>query len=286
MRRFLVAVTIVMALPVVTALLSQPAAAGGMRCDALREQHLQNPGDTMTAIASRLCDQPDSPSDYLSGMAKDLAMEVASALLHTGCTRHVVNNSGFTWAIIPNQSLMDDHMCGFGTDADNTLSPEARIQSLCTLTPGVSREIHYPKAKGKSDTEQIRILGYRGKIEEGLLTPEEDGIVFDQTFDIKPETVGQCWSIQHSGNTGNITVNDPAAGDISTCGYLSYPCDTTVPEPTAMEISDAAHAMCLLQTMNPNCHWGCVDGSIVADRQECDQHNGYNFNLDRLHNSH
>jgi hypothetical protein len=286
MRRVLVAIAIVMALPVLMALPSHSAAAGGIGCGAIREQHRQDPGDTMTTIAARLCDQPDSPNAYFAGIAKDLALEVASALLHTGCTRHIYNNSGFTWAIIPNQSLMDDHMCGYGTDADNTVSPEARVESLCTVTPGVSKEIRYPKAKGKDDTEQIRILGYRGKIAEAMLTPEENGIVFDQTFDIKPEEFGQCWSIQHSGNTGNIVVNDPAAGDIATCGYQSYKCDTPVPEPTATEISDAANAMCLLQAQNPNCHWGCVDGTIVTDRRQCDVHRGYVFNMDRLHNIH
>ena len=177
-------------------------------------------------------------------------------------------------------------MCGFGTDADTTISPEARVESLCTVTPGVSKEIHYPKPRGKNDTQQIRILGYRGKLEAGLVKPEENGIVFDQTFDIKPETTGQCWSIQHSGGTGNVTVNDPGAGDVATCGYLSYKCDTSVPEPTAMEISNAANAMCLQQARNPNCHWGCVDGTVVTDKRQCSAHSGYVFNLDRLHNSH
>jgi hypothetical protein len=30
--------------------------------------------------------------------------------------------------------------------------------------------------------------------------------------------------IEHNGNTGNIVVNDPAEGDIATCGKSDYPC--------------------------------------------------------------
>jgi hypothetical protein len=249
----------------------------GVGCGEIRKRNRADPTNVANAIAAAFCDQPANAA----GNAFQDAMEIVTAFVQSGCTRHLYNKSGFTWALIPNDTLLRRHMCGFGTDADDTLTAKARIESICTATPGRDIEIRFPAPEGGDDKQQIEILGYRGTLPGG--GGDVETLIFDQTFDIKAKAFGQCWTISHSGNTGDVVVNDPADGDIATCGFQSYKCSTTVPEPTLAELSEAAHQACLANVNNPNCHWVCIDGTVVTDTAQCSTHGGYGFRSDRLH---
>ena len=73
--------------------------------------------------------------------------------------------------------------------------------SYCTVPPGKVAELHY------SDLGAL-----------GTISIRSDGNVYPYTnFDFNSGSGVAC-NIHHHGNTGNIAVNEPAGGDVTTCG--------------------------------------------------------------------
>jgi hypothetical protein len=108
-------------------------------------------------------------------------------------TRHFYNNSRVAFKIEFN---------GPGGSCRDTQDPSR--SNPCTIAAGSSTDLYYgnwPRA-----TWSITIKSLDGNV----VYPEN-------TFQV----IG-C-KIIHSGNTGNIVVNDPADGDVATCG-TGYAC--------------------------------------------------------------
>lgn len=153
-----------------------------------------------------------------SGLVMALA-GLSSNLAFADCnTRHFSNHSDVTWILIMGEG---------GSCSDG---PTGNIP-VCVFKPGQYGEIHYKSTFAK-DVAGIVVpaaIAAATKNPGALanIKPPSSGkitIVSDDgqktypahTFDIHngPTT---C-DLAHSGNTGNVVLNDPAAGDIQTCG--------------------------------------------------------------------
>jgi hypothetical protein len=104
-------------------------------------------------------------------------------------TRHFYNNTKVTFVY----SIMPDGSCSVGPYTG----------PICFIPPGQSADLHYPDS-GTS-------IGV-ASVDGGEIYP---GTGF---------SVGGGCYIKHSGSTGNIVVNGPANGDVTTCGASNYPC--------------------------------------------------------------
>jgi hypothetical protein len=105
-------------------------------------------------------------------------------------TRHFYNysNVAFVFAILPSGS------CSIGRYTG----------PVCVIPPGQTADLHYPNGGGTT---------------VGIASADET------TYPGYSFNVEMTCYIDHGGNTGNIVVNDPAKGDVKTCG-TSYPCAT------------------------------------------------------------
>ena len=107
----------------------------------------------------------------------------------TACaTRHFYNYStvGFAYTIMPSGS------CSIGPYTG----------PVCVIPAGQTADLHYP-----DQSTNIAVVS----LDEGATFP------------------GAAFALQigcniNAGNTGNITMNSPAEGDITTCGKSGYPC--------------------------------------------------------------
>ena len=102
-------------------------------------------------------------------------------------TRHFYNNSDRSWGLSFQKST-----CSL---------PNGPNVSSCTVPPGGVAEIHYVNVIAGGDYMTMYGNGF---------------------FQFSVTTVS-C-HIDHQGNTGNVVLNDPANGDVTTCGRSSYPC--------------------------------------------------------------
>lgn len=110
-------------------------------------------------------------------------------------TRHFYNNSSVTFSF----SMMPDGSCSIG----------AYTGPVCIIPPGAAADIHYPDSGTYI----------------GVASVDKGGVYPGTRFSVGGGP-GACY-IQHSGNTGNIVVNGPANGDVTTCGAPDYPCQTS-----------------------------------------------------------
>ena len=102
------------------------------------------------------------------------------------CTRHFYNNSKYVWAVL----LSFPSHCGNSSIVSKT---------GCQVQPHQVVTLHYNSPA--AGPIFIRSLWY------------------SHAF----VTTVPC-RIQHNGGTGPVSVNDPANGDVSTCGIGSYHC--------------------------------------------------------------
>jgi hypothetical protein len=119
-----------------------------------------------------------------------------------GCnTRHFYNNSPVPFTV----SLDNAGKCSIGSSGQ---------QYACVVPPMEVADLHYASNYGDV---------YSGL---GMPTPTVTIQSNDEGRIYSPQRFGVygCY-IQHSGNTGNIVVNDPADGDVVTCGVGDYRCD-------------------------------------------------------------
>lgn len=104
-------------------------------------------------------------------------------------TRHFYNNSNVNFYV------------GFISSGSTCSLPNSPNVSYCTVPPGKVAELHY------SDLGAL-----------GTISIRSDGNVYPYTnFDFNSGSGVAC-NIHHHGNTGNIAVNEPAGGDVTTCG--------------------------------------------------------------------
>lgn len=208
----------------------------------LAEAHAADPGpgiakgisDTVDKMRSQ--DKTEGTGAAKGGAA--ISSGISGALFGSGCTRHFYNRSGFTWEVMPNETLRKAGMCA--------------LLDQCRITAGLTSEIRFPnwtKKQHPGDDDpgeaKIRIVGHLALQWDG-----RSGVVFDETYIVTPDDVG-CVTLVHRGSTGNVVLNDPAKGDIQTCGQLSYKCDTAIAEP---KITGEC----------PTCRVWCADGRAVT----------------------
>lgn len=105
-------------------------------------------------------------------------------------TRHFYNNSPVTFQLTTGNNTR----CSIGP---------LSMQQICQIPPGQTADIHYG-----SFFPNI-----------GVSTPGSP-IFPGDGYSVDPAS---C-RINHSGSTGNIVVNEPADGDVVTCGKPDYPC--------------------------------------------------------------
>jgi len=132
---------------------------------------------------------------------------LASGTAMANCgTRHLYNNTPVTFVLV----------MGDGTGSCSLNGP---MKSACEIPSGQVGEIHY------ADTLFSHIAGAiagapaasPGQIH---IMSEDGGKIFNQSFSVNGDN---CY-INHSGSTGKIAVNDPAKGDINTCGHGNWHC--------------------------------------------------------------
>lgn len=109
------------------------------------------------------------------------------------CTRHFYNNSDYWWAV----GLWDSGFCHIDGE------PANENANICMIPPHKVGVLDY-----------INTGGNAGAFPRILVAGVWRGGNFRNSFTLR--TPG-CY-INHSGNTGNIVVNDPADGDVVTCG--------------------------------------------------------------------
>ena len=103
-----------------------------------------------------------------------------------GCsTRHMYNHSDDTWTV----RLQGGNAACSAAGAASATS--------CNVPPGQVAELHYPGPGKASIFLQSNHPGSSAA-----------------TFTVDEQCV-----IAHSGNTGNVFLNDPASGDVQTCGH-------------------------------------------------------------------
>lgn len=108
-------------------------------------------------------------------------------------TRHFYNHSDTTWHII--------FYGNFGVGG-GTCRPEGGPDGhTCDIKPGTTAGLSYPDFGGWT----IRIMSSKYH--------------FDKTLGAQ----GGC-KIDHQGSTGDIAVNEPADGDVVTCGQGGWTC--------------------------------------------------------------
>lgn len=105
------------------------------------------------------------------------------------CARHFYNNSNRYWTVV----LLPPSSCGSQT-----------MGKGCVVKPFQTIDLHY---------NSPLITGTINVASPGLYN---GGFV----------TTVPC-RIEHHGSTGRIAVNDPANGDVSTCGSRSWSCGVT-----------------------------------------------------------
>ena len=125
----------------------------------------------------------------------------ASAQWNCG-TRHFYNNSSVPFILTMNEKV-------------GTCSYRSSNKRVCRIPAGAVGEIHYRDALAPSRNPRQQMTG-------PLMTvrSRDGGKIYNKQFSVDPK---KCY-INHDGNTGNIVVNDPANGDIVTCGGSSYTC--------------------------------------------------------------
>jgi len=107
-------------------------------------------------------------------------------------TRHFYNNSNMNWWL-----HLDRGTCSL---------PNGPNVSDCVVPPGSVAEIHYANPIGGGDG--ISMGGYA--------LPSSSG------FDVN--SVSCHIDHPNQGNTGNVALNDPATGDVNTCGRGGWVC--------------------------------------------------------------
>ncbi len=105
-------------------------------------------------------------------------------------TRHFYNHSD--WVVTVNLDSGKGSTCS----GDFPNSPNVPI---CEIPPGGHADLHYS--------------GWGGTI---IITSDSGRISGQYSID----TFGAC-DLSHDGNTGNLVLNDPADGDVQTCGRRS-----------------------------------------------------------------
>lgn len=115
-------------------------------------------------------------------------------------TRHFYNYSNVVFKI----SFLHTGKGG-GTSIGSCSIGDLNKALACTIPPGQAADLHYANFPDRTTAVAIESL--------------DSGVIYPiKTFNVD----GGCY-ISHSGNTGNIVVNDPADGDVATCG-TSYAC--------------------------------------------------------------
>ena len=130
-----------------------------------------------------------------------LALALPDAAWAQNCgTRHFYNNSNVPFYLSLNSTT-------------GTCSYNSRNQQRCTIPAGKVGEIHYKDhfAPSRKPLPMMAALTVRSG---------DGGKIYNKSFSVDTK---KCY-ISHNGNTGNIVVNDPANGDIVTCGSSAYAC--------------------------------------------------------------
>lgn len=110
------------------------------------------------------------------------------------CVRHFYNKSDVAWSVT-------------FSGRQGCILPGRGGQSYCTIPPGQTATLVY---EGFSGSIAISSVYYSA--------------TFTLSADCGPNMRCTVCYIEHSGNTGRIVVNDPAEGDVVTCGGQGYPC--------------------------------------------------------------
>jgi hypothetical protein len=129
------------------------------------------------------------------GAVMAASIGLAGAARADCATRHFYNNTNAVFEIA---------MGGPGTCSTGS----GPMQAHCFVPPSGSAELHYPN--GITSTAAFAIRS------------DDGGLVFPLRAYPVSVSPGRCY-INHDGNTGNIVVNEPADGDVTTCGK-GYAC--------------------------------------------------------------
>lgn len=114
------------------------------------------------------------------------------------CTRHFYNKSDSYWSV----GLINSGWCHVDGDSSK------QNGNVCMIPPHRAAVLDYSNSNANYSVIKVLIAG------------SWPGGHFAQDFNLKPES---C-KIAHNGSTGNVVLNDPADGDVVTCGRDSYPC--------------------------------------------------------------
>jgi hypothetical protein len=129
---------------------------------------------------------------FMGAVAAVSIITTASAAFADCPTRHFYNNSNVDWTI------------AMSATAGSCDQPGGNGQTICVAKPGQTLALHYRNGGGDAQ---------RMTIKSSLFQENTYRVLFPDT---------NC-RISHGGSSGNIVLNGPAAGDVTTCGK-DYAC--------------------------------------------------------------
>ena len=118
-------------------------------------------------------------------------------------TRHFYNNSDVNWILT----------MGNGTGSCS-IGPKTGRQ--CVIPARTSADIHYADTLAATVVETLSSSTQKAPNGEVLITSDDGGKIYAEgSFRVEK---GVSCHLAHNGSTGNVVLNDPADGDIVTCG--------------------------------------------------------------------
>lgn len=129
-------------------------------------------------------------------------------------TRHFYNHSNMPWTIVMGK---DAGACSYG-NSGNVL--------MCTIPPRQTGEIHYASTffyqALNAVTKGLAAVNGGPSVQNVpagnvMIVSGDNGKVYPAHYFEIQNGPTKCY-LKHSGNTGNVVLNDPADGDIATCG--------------------------------------------------------------------
>lgn len=125
---------------------------------------------------------------------------MSSERAQAGCTRHFYNKSNTWWIVaMPLTGSCKVNRGACVAPPDERWICDTSQRTVCGVAPGETAQLNY------NDQGDVIIM--------------TRGTGFNQSFPAN----GSCY-LSHNGSTGNVALNDPANGDIVTCGGPGYPC--------------------------------------------------------------
>jgi hypothetical protein len=177
---------------------------GLMTAEQWQRKRMRSLNSSMSGLVSQLGGRDDPTRIAMTNALRNYSMVGKSGGYALGtavagfagvgkCSRHFYNESTDRWWGV---GLWNSGFCHIEGGAEDT--------NICMIPPGKSAELSYSN---------------NGNVDAWVM------IVSDRGFANKYRLKEAGCKLEPGGNTGDVVLNDPADGDIKTCGPTTYPCE-------------------------------------------------------------